>query len=83
MAKNITVKHYKDIVLEKPKNIIRNDALSLVLNISVFYMAIMIPANASEIVTAFWKKEKVTVLPHLRYSLDLALCDFFMFPKLK
>ena len=38
-GKNITVKHYKDIVLEMPKNIIRNDALSLVLNISVFYMA--------------------------------------------
>ena len=25
----------------------------------------------------------VTVLPHLPYSLDLAPCDFFMFPKLK
>ena len=42
-----------------------------------------VPALASEIVTAFWKKEKVTVLPYLPYSLDLALCDFFMFPKLK
>ena len=40
-------------------------------------------ALASEIVTAFRKKENVTVLPHLPYSLDLALCDFFMFPKLK
>ena len=38
------------------------------------------PAHASEIVTVFWKKEKVSVLPHLLYSLDLALCDFFMFP---
>ena len=78
MAKHIIVKHYKDIVLEKPKNIIRNDALSLVLNIFVFYMALV-----SEIVTAFWKEEKVTVLPHLPYSLDLALCNFFMFQKLK
>ena len=42
-----------------------------------------VPALASEIVTAFWKKEKVTVLPHLPYSLDLALCDFFMFLRLK
>ena len=42
-----------------------------------------VPALASEIVTAFLKKEKVSVLPHLPYSLDLALCDFFMFPKLK
>ena len=39
MATNITVMHYKDIVLEKPKNIFRNDARSLVLNLSVFYMA--------------------------------------------
>ena len=42
MAKKISVKHYKDIVQEKPKNIIRNDALSLVLNISVFYMAMFL-----------------------------------------
>ena len=35
-GKNITVNHYKDIALEKPKNIIRNDA------ISVFYMAMSI-----------------------------------------
>ena len=42
-----------------------------------------VPALASEIVTALWKKEKVTVLPHLPYSLDLAPCDVFMFPKLK
>ena len=42
-----------------------------------------VSALASKIVTVFWKKEKVTVLPHLPYSLDLALCDFFMFPKLK
>ena len=42
-----------------------------------------VTALASEIVTAFWKKGKVSVLPHLPYSLDLALCDFFMFPKLK
>ena len=38
-GKIITRKYYKDIVLEKPKNIIRNDTLSLVLNLSVFYMA--------------------------------------------
>ena len=43
-----------------------------------------VPALASEIVTAFWKKEKVTVLPHhLQYSLDRTLCDFVMFQKLK
>ena len=42
-----------------------------------------VPAHTSPIVTAFLKKEKVTFLPHLLYSLDFALCDFFMFPKLK
>ena len=41
------------------------------------------PAHASEIVTVFLKKEKVTILSHLLHSLDLAPCDFFMFPKLK
>ena len=43
-------------------------------------------AHTSAIVTAFLKKEKVTVFPHptpAPYSLDLAPCDFFLFPKLK
>ena len=39
-----------------------------------------VPAHASKIVTAFLKKEQVTVLPHLPYSIDLVQCDFFMFP---
>ena len=75
--KKITVQHYKDIVLENPKNIIRNDALSLVLNITSSTWCSWI-RNSYGIL-----KEKVTVLSHLPYSLDLALCDFFMFPKLK
>ena len=41
------------------------------------------PSHTSAIVTAFLKKEKVTVLPHPPYSPDLAPCDFFLFPKLK
>jgi hypothetical protein len=36
--KSITWKYYKDVVLKKRKSIIRNDALSLVLSISVIYM---------------------------------------------
>ena len=40
-------------------------------------------AHVTEIVTVFLKKKKVTVLPHLPYSLDLAPCDLLMFPKLK
>ena len=71
--KSITRKYYKDIVHESGK-IIRNDALSLVLNISVFHiaMALLLPLKY----TVFFKKEKVTVLPHLPYSLDLAPCDY-------
>ena len=60
------------------ENIIRNDALSL-----IRLLHGNVTALASELVTAFWKKEKVYVLPHLPYSLDLALCDFLMCPKLK
>jgi transposase len=41
------------------------------------------PAHTSAIVSAFLKKEKVTVLPHPPYSPDLAPCDSFLFPKLK
>ena len=41
------------------------------------------PAHTFAIITAFLKKEKVTVLPHPPYSPDLAPCDFFLFPKLK
>ena len=40
-------------------------------------------AHISAIVTAFLKNEKVTVFPQPPYSPDLALCDFFLFPKLK
>ena len=42
-----------------------------------------VPAHTSQIVMAFLRKEKVTFLPHLSYFVVLALCDFFMFPKLK
>jgi hypothetical protein len=31
----------------------------------------------------FVAQNKITTLPHPPYSLDLAPCDFFLFPKLK
>ena len=83
MATNITVKHYKDMVLEKPKNIYYQKRRPVTGFKHIRLLHANVPALASEIVTVFWKKEKVTVLPHPLYSLDLALCDFFMFPKLK
>jgi len=34
-------------------------------------------------VEEFLAENKMTVIPHLPYSLDLALCDVFYFAKLK
>jgi len=41
------------------------------------------PAHRSFKVLQFLAKNKMTVIPHPPYSPDLALCDFFLFPKLK
>ena len=80
-GKNITGKYLKDIVLEKPKKYQKRRPVTGLKHIHFLHGNS--PAHASEIVTVFLKKEKVTVLPHLPYSLDLASCDFLMFPKLK
>ena len=37
----------------------------------------------SALKTEFWAKHFITILPHPTYSLDLAPCDFFLFPMLK
>jgi len=42
----------------------------------------LVPKNLSD-VQAFLAKNNITKLPHPPYSPDLALCDFFLFPKLK
>ena len=85
-GKNITGKYYKDVVLKKLKkyNQKRRPATGFkhVLHDNA-------PAHTSAMVTAFLKKEKVTVLPHHPSPPppppppDLAPCDFFLFPKLK
>ena len=80
-GKNITAKYYKDIVLEKLKKYQKRRPVTGFKHIRLLHG--IGPAHASEIVTVFLKKEKVSVLPHLPYSPDLAPCDFFMFPKLK
>ena len=41
------------------------------------------PCHKSKVMTGFLNKEKVKVLPHPLYSLDLSPCDFFLFPRLK
>jgi hypothetical protein len=75
-GKGITGKYYKDVVLKKLKKYKRNDALSLVLSISVLCMTMspLIPPL---------KEEKVTVLPHLRILRTLPHVIFFLLPKLK
>ncbi|CAK9801097.1 Mariner Mos1 transposase [Anthophora plagiata] len=40
------------------------------------------PAHRSLIVTDFLTKNDIFLLQHPPYSLDLALCDYFLFPKL-
>ena len=81
-GKNITGKYYKDIVLEKRKKYYQKRRPVCGFK-HIRLLHVTAPAHTSAIVTAFLKKEKVTVMPYLPYSLDLALCDFFMFQKLK
>jgi hypothetical protein len=38
-----------------------------------------LPSSAS----SFWQNKKLAVIPHSPNSLDLAPCDFFLFPKVK
>ena len=81
-GKSITGKYYKDVVLKKLKKYYQK------LHPATGFKHVRLlhdnaPAHTSAIVTAFLKKEKVTVLPHPPYSPDLAPCDFFLFPKLK
>ena len=63
-AKNITGKYYKDIVLEKSKKY--NQKRRPVTGFKhIPLLHGNVPADTSQIVTAFLKKEKVTFLPHL------------------
>jgi len=41
------------------------------------------PAHTSLVVRQFLTSKNITVIPHPSYSLDLALCDFFLIPKMK
>ena len=86
-GKSITGKYYKDVVLKKLKKYYQKRRPATGFK-HVRLLHDNAPAHTSAIVTAFLKKEKVTVLPHLPhpqppYSPDPAPCDFFLFPKLK
>ena len=81
-GKSITGKYYKDIVLKKLKKYYQKRRPAIGFK-HVRLLHDNAPPHTSAIVTAFLKKEKVTVLPHPPYSPDLAPCDCFLFPKLK
>ena len=81
-GKSITGKYYKDVVLKKLKKYYQKRRPTTGFK-HVRLLHDNAPAHTSAIVTAFLKKEKVTVLPHPPYSPDLAPCGFFLFPKLK
>ena len=80
-GKSITKKYYKDIVLKKLKKYYQKRRPTT--GFKHVHLHDNAPTHTSAIVTAFLKKEKVTLLPHPPYSPDLAPCDFFLFPKLK
>ena len=81
-GKSITGKYYKDVVLKKLKKYYQKRRPATGFK-QVRLLHDNAPAHTSATVTAFLKKEKVTVLPHSPYSPDLAPCDFFFFLKLK
>ena len=81
-GKRISGKYYKDVVLKKLKKYYQKRRPATGFK-HVRLLHDNAPAHTSAIVTAFLKKEKVTVLPQPSYSPDLAPCDFFLFPKLK
>ena len=81
-SRALTGKYYKDVVLKKLKKYYQKRCPATGFK-HVRLLHDNAPAHTSAIVTAFLKKEKVTVLPHPPYSPDLAPCDFFLFPKLK
>ena len=41
------------------------------------------PVHNSNLVTDYLTKTDITTVPHPPYSLDLSLCDFWLFPKLR
>ena len=81
-GKSITGKYYKDVVLKKLKKYYQKRRPATGFK-HVRLLHDNAQAHTSAIVTAFLKKEKVTVLPHPRIPPDLAPCDFFLFRKSK
>ena len=81
-GRTVSGKFYKNVVLRKLKNYYKSRRPKTGLK----YVRLLhdnAPAHKARIVTDFFESEKVTDLPHPPCSPDLALCDYFLFPKLK
>ena len=76
VKKSVTGKYYKDVVLKKLKKYYQKRRPTTGFK-HVRHLHDNAHAHTSAIVTAFLKKEKVTVFPQPPYSPDLAPCDFF------
>ena len=79
-GKSITGKYYKDVVLKKLKKYYQKRRPATGFK-HVHLLHGNAPAHTSAIVTAFLKKEKVTVLPHP--AIPQTLPHVILFPKLK
>ena len=76
-GKSITGNYYKDVVLKKLKKYYEKPRPATGFK-HVRLLHDNAPTHTSTIVTAFLKKETVTVLPHTPYSPDFSPCDFFV-----
>ena len=81
-GKSITGKYYKDVVLKKLKKYYQKRCPATGFK-HVRLLHDNAPAHTSAIVTAFFKKEKVTVLPHPPRIPQTLPHVIFWFPKLK
>ena len=81
-GKSVNAKFYKGKVLLKLKKYLKNRRPATGLR-GVRLLHDNASSHKAAIVREYLKQEKVVDLPHPPYSLDLAPCDFFLFPRLK
>ena len=78
----VTGPFYKNSVLKKVKEFYNKKRLSKGWS-GVHLLHDNASSHECEVVKSFLASEKVKVLNHSPYSLDLSPCDFFLFPRLK
>jgi hypothetical protein len=74
--------HYLEVLKRRRENV-RRKSSHLWRNNSWFLHHDNAPVHASLLIRDFLVNTNITVLPQPPYSPDLALADFFLFPKLK